>query len=132
MLSEVEQGLWEGPINESLEPRRRPLEEVTPQPTVDANNALRKGANRVSLVLRDRQRLLVWGDVEKAEIKSVESDLWRQRLDRFATATAPHHGRRWPERLGYPRALRLLESRRPEQRRRMKTRWRSCGRPSNE
>ena len=101
---------WEGRVQEFGEPAAGGVEGPPSAATKKANDALRKVANRLCLVFRDRRRLLALGDLELKEIRTVCSTLWDDGFGSFSVMTAPHHGTRWPSHLMGPRAHTLLVS----------------------
>lgn len=66
-----------------------------PDITKEANKALRKVANRLSLAFRIDSQLLFLGDLESREIDKVIGYLEREERLYFSAMLTPHHGTHW-------------------------------------
>lgn len=73
--------------------------EDLPASTVEANDALRKAANRLSLAFHQDNRLLFMGDLETREIGNVVGNLVAEGRTNFVVTINPHHGTHWNDEL---------------------------------
>lgn len=65
----------------------------------EANEALRKAANHLSLAFHIDNRLLAFGDQYPGEIHEIISTLTDDKLTTFRLLLTPHHGTQWDESL---------------------------------
>lgn len=65
----------------------------------DANNSLRKAANRLSIAFRQDDNVLFLGDLEEEEIAIVVNELKEQKNEYYEILISAHHGTHWHDSL---------------------------------
>ncbi len=86
---------WEGPSSNRDPWRPIELARDLPPAVAEANEALRRAANRLSLAFASKGRFLFLGDLEPHEIQQVAEKLADREWDRFLVGITPHHGTHW-------------------------------------
>jgi beta-lactamase superfamily II metal-dependent hydrolase len=87
-------------VNKNEEVRKRERNYIEPNKTLlNANDSLRKAANRLSIAFKQADNLLFLGDLEKKEIKSVINNLVSADDKYFEVLITPHHGTHWDDSL---------------------------------
>ncbi|HCN05336.1 MAG TPA: hypothetical protein DIS79_06920 [Bacteroidetes bacterium] len=79
-----------------------------PETLINANRAIRRVANRLSLAFRCGTRLIHLGDLERAELNQVVTDLGPAK--EFFGMIAAHHGTHFSSKMNRLRALHLVVS----------------------
>lgn len=78
---------------------RKTGREKLPEVVREANKALRRAANHLSLVLLEDNIFLFLGDIEGFEIKQIVKDLISECRKNFYILITPHHGTHWHDSL---------------------------------
>jgi len=102
---------WEGHQAEESDRTQEPSTvDNLPELVKDANEAIRRAANHLSLALRQGRTLLFLGDCHPPEIRKIVSGLVFDRKLNFSAFLTPHHGTQWDKSLFNLRAETAISS----------------------